>query len=323
MPEARDAAAQGQGQQRAPEQDAVAAPAGQTGGPQGHEDHGALGDDHGGGGVGRAVDGEAGHGGLAQQGQHVGVAQMEKEHDQPHAEHGQGRGAVPEGRALCGRGVFGLGGEAPGLGMVDVAGRDAMQGVEAEEQHAAHDHEDAGHSVPVADGPAQHGGKAVARVVPGLVASQLGGQVGLARQPQGQAADGGGHGGRADGLDDLGTAHQQGMLAKEDQGQGGHDAQRGQGQQQTLAAGGVGQGAQGRGDGHARQTADGHDVADAVRRPAVALQEDAQKGPQAVADVGQGEAEQGKTGQGTCLGRQIRRQGARSEERQGGHAVSG
>ena len=41
------------------------------------------------------------------------------------------------------------------------------------------------------------------------------------------------------------------------------------------------------------------------------------------ADVGQGEAEQGKTGQGTCLGRQIRRQGARSEERQGGHAVSG
>ena len=313
VPEARDAAAQGQGQQGAPEQDAVAAPAGQAGGLEGHEDHGALGDDHRGGGIGSAVDGEAGHGGLAQQGQHVGVAQMEKEHDQPHAEHGQGRGTVPEGRAPRGRGVIRLGGEAPGLGMVDVAGSDAVQGVQAEEQHAAHDREDAGHAVPVADGPAQHGGKTVARMVPGLVASQLGGQVGLPRQAQGQAADGRGHGRRADGLDDLGAAHQQRMLAEEDQGQGGHDTRRGQGQQQALVAGGVGQGAQGRGDGHARQAADGHDVAYAVRCPAVALQKDAQKRPQTVADVGQGETEQGKTGQGTCLGRQSGRQGTGRE----------
>ena len=235
------------------------------------------------------------HGGLPEQRQHGGIAQMEEQHDPAGAE----QRLVPEQQAQARRGGTGLLRpfgrlQAARRGIIDVLGLYPPHRQQGKQAHARHDQEHAADAVEPAYRAAQHRAGGIARVVPGLVAAQPGRQARLPHEPQAQRADERGHGRRQQALRDLARPGHQRQRGQENGHGGQHDAQHHDGQQPPLVVRGIHQRAQRRSRHHPHEPAQRHHVADGVRPPAMTLQIHSEKGAEPVPNIGQCKTQKGK-----------------------------
>lgn len=183
--------------------------------------------------------------------------------------------------------------------MIYLLAIDAQNGRQTEGRHAGHDPEDADDAVQIADKAAQSGGSCVAGVIPRLVDAEAGGKTVLSHKPQGNARNQGADGGAGNGLNAAGHADGKRGGGEEEGAAGQGDQDGGAGEERALGARVVGQGAEGRGAQQGHGVAKAHDDADFVGGPAVFQQVDAQKRPEAVADIRHAETEKREKGERT------------------------
>ena len=190
---------------------------------------------------------------------------------------------------LCGKS------QSPGLGVVDLVRSDQSCRRNRAHRHAGHQSEDRADAKGVAKRTTQTCSRCVAGMVERLVAPKLVWKAALTHQTKRDPRYRGTDRSRCNAAGSLrkcGNCKMRGEVV-DDAGADNDDCSNDQ--DSPLGFGGIDQRPQRRGRQHACEPADGHDNANLAGRPALSLQEDTQKWPKAVSNIGHEEIERVQT----------------------------